>query len=115
MDRYLIAAIVLGAALVLLLVVESAYSVRDAETMSFKTRDFLVHCKAIYETNGQPIPGVMVYAKGSAITDARGECTLFADGGSFLRLIAYFPWGGQKVLTVPVPSDQNEVNVVIPI
>ena len=115
MDRYIIAALVLGAALVLLLVAESAYSIRDAETASFKTRDVLVHCKAIYESNGQPIPGVMVYAKGSAITDDRGECTLFADGGSFLRLIAYPPEGGQKVVTAPVPADSNELNVVIPI
>jgi len=116
MDGYLAAAVVLALALVVLLAVESAYSVRDAETVSFKGRSVVVvHCKAIYEANGTPVPGVMVYARGSAITDGKGACTVSADGDTFVRILAYPPTGGQRVVTVPVAEDANEVNVVIPI
>lgn len=115
MDRYLVAAVVLGVALVLLIFTEMAYQVRDAETTSFQTRMITVHCKTVFEANGSPFPGVMIYGEGSSISDGNGNCTVQAEGDGFVRLIVYPPNGGQKVVTVPVSPEETEVNVVIPI
>ena len=115
MDKYLVAAGVLAAVLVLLLLAESVFATRDAEVASFETRNIVIHCKTVHEANGEPFPGVMIYASGSTISDAKGECTITAEGDKFVRLIVYPPKGSQKIVTVPVSPGEDEVNVVIPI
>ncbi len=116
MDRYLLATGILVAVLVLLSLEEFAFTARDAgEVSSFEMRAYTVHCKTVFEGNGAPFPGVVIYASGSAITDARGECTIMAEGDGFIRLIIYPPNMPQKVITIPVSADKNEVNAVIPI
>ncbi len=115
MDKYLALAIALGVVVVLVLIAGVALPARDAQVSSFSTRSVLVHCKAVFEANGVPVPGVMVYASGSSITDGSGICSVYAEGDRFVRLMVYPPMGGQKIVTVPVAADENEVNVVIPI
>jgi len=115
MDKYLVAAGVLAAALVLLILSQMFFATEDAEVTRFETRQILVHCRTVHEANGEPFPGVMVYASGSTISDGKGECTITAEGDKFVRLIVYPPRGPQKIVTVPVSPGEDEVNVVIPI
>lgn len=115
MDTYLVLAVVLGALLAIILFMGVALPAHDAQLSSFSTRNVLVHCKTVFEANGAPIPGVMVYANGSAITDSSGRCSVYAEGDRFVRLMVYPPMGGQKIITVPVAADKNEANVIIPI
>ncbi len=115
MDRYLLAAAVLGVLAVLIFLVGSVSSASDARTVSYDSRTVRVNCKIVFEGNGAPVPGAMVYARGSTITDDAGKCSIDAEGGSFARLLVYVPGQPQKVVTVPLGKDENEINVVIPV